>query len=77
MVLPATLRVHLRPTNRYVIKLGSRVEVIEAYNQLSADPKGISQLSELFDDDKEPWFLLSDPDKNWWEITSSSLPNFS
>ena len=77
VVLPATLRVHLRPTNRYVIKLGSRVEVIEAYNQLSADPKGISQLSEVFADDKAPWFLLSDPDKIWWEITSSSLPNFS
>lgn len=77
VVLPAPQRLHLRSTNRYVIKLGSRAEVIAAYNQLSAEPKGISQLSELSDDDKESWFLLSDPDKNWWEITSSSLPNFS
>ncbi|MBL75940.1 MAG: hypothetical protein CL763_03340 [Chloroflexi bacterium] len=59
------------------VKIANRSEVIAAHHALSIDGKGVSELGELIDDGSECWFLLSDPDYNWWEITSAELPNLS
>ncbi len=77
VVLPSSNRIQLRPTNRYTLKIANRSEVIAAHHALSIDGKGVSELGELIDDGSECWFLLSDPDYNWWEITSAELPNLS
>ncbi len=75
VVLPATTRTPLRPVNRYTLKLASCADVLAAHDALGRLSDGVTELGEPRDDGGETWFLLSDLDRNWWEITSSSEPN--
>ena len=75
VVLPSTWRTYLRPANRYTLKLANAGEVRAAYDDLGKLEGGITQLCELHEKGGEAWFILSDLDKNWWEVTSTAVAN--
>lgn len=62
------------PNFRFTIALESRKAVAEAHRWLSEDGKdlGATELGELQTTESGVSFLLSDPDRNWWEIISSN-----
>ena len=43
--------------------------VREAHKEL-ATSKGVTQLLDLQQRDGQAWFLFSDIDRNWWELSS-------
>ena len=66
----------LRPVNRYALRLAGRADVLSAHDALvRLVGSGVSHLDEVQEDGGEAWFVLSDLDANWWEVTSSSEPN--
>ena len=77
VVLPAPGdRMLLRPVNRYALRLAGRADVLSAHDALGRlVGSGVSHLGEVQEDGGEAWFVLSDLDANWWEVTSSSEPN--
>jgi catechol 2,3-dioxygenase-like lactoylglutathione lyase family enzyme len=77
VVLPATTRNYLRPVNRYTLKVASTAAVRDAYDKIGKLTSGITQLCDLKEADGEACFILSDLDRNWWEITSTAKPNRS
>ena len=60
------------PNFRFTITLESKQAVDEAYRQFAGSAKelGMSELREPQSNGLAASFLLSDPDRNWWEITS-------
>ena len=78
VVLPAAAgqRTLLRPVNRYALRLGNRADVLAAHNALGRlVGEGVSHLGDVCEDGGEAWFVLSDLDANWWEVTSSAEAN--
>jgi hypothetical protein len=57
--------------NRFTLKLASPEEVADAHKEFSKSGKqlGINDLSELRTNGRAS-FLLSDINRNWWEIAS-------
>jgi catechol 2,3-dioxygenase-like lactoylglutathione lyase family enzyme len=72
VVLPAARRHYLAAVNRFTLKLASPSAVESAHATLSGDAKahGVTHVGELTREDGEATFLISDLDRNWWEITS-------
>lgn len=71
VVLPTTHRDYLNEQNRFTLKLGTAEEVEDAHKDFSKNGKqlGIDDVREL-NTNGRAYFLLSDINKNWWEITS-------
>ena len=71
VVLPTTHRDYLSDRNRFTLKLATPDEVESAHKEFSRNGKrlGIHDLRELTTNGRAH-FLLSDVNKNWWEITS-------
>ena len=69
---PAAERRLLTPLQRYTITVESTEEVAEAHRWLTASGAdlGVTQLGELEERGDATAFLLADPDRNWWEVTS-------
>ena len=69
---PASERKILGPRQRFTLALGSVSAVEEAHRWLKESGKeaGITELTDLKDGDEAVSFLLSDPDRNWWEVSS-------
>jgi hypothetical protein len=69
--LPTTHRDYLSELNRFTLKLASAEEVEDAHKDFSKNgkPLGIHELRDL-ETNGRAHFLLSDINKNWWEITS-------
>jgi hypothetical protein len=74
---PATERKLLTPSQRYTLTLASAAEVTAAHHWLkeSAANLGVTELCDLQENNGVAAFLLSDPDRNWWEITSPASIN--
>jgi catechol 2,3-dioxygenase-like lactoylglutathione lyase family enzyme len=70
--VPAAEKKILGPNQRFTLALESVSAVTEAHRWLQESGKevGITGLTEPVDKDRAISFLLSDPDNNWWEITS-------
>ncbi len=77
VVLPSAERAGLRSVNRYTLKVGSRADVLEAYDALGRLGEGVAELREPQEEFGEAWFVLADLNGNWWEVTSSGEPNLS
>lgn len=77
VALPAKERTPLRPVNRYTLALSGSADVRAAYDRLRTLDSGAVSLGELREEGGDAWFVLSDLDRNWWEVTSSAEPNLS
>ena len=62
----------LTPLQRYTITVESAAAVAEAHRWLkeSGDESGVTELGEIQETSSASSFLLSDPDRNWWEVSS-------
>jgi len=71
VVLPTTRRDYLTETNRFTLKVATPEEVEDAHKEFSVKGKqlGIQELRS-FETNGRAHFLLSDVNKNWWEVTS-------
>jgi catechol 2,3-dioxygenase-like lactoylglutathione lyase family enzyme len=69
---PAAERKLLTPLQRYTLTVESSAEVAAAHSWLkeSGASLGITELGELEEREGLLAFILSDPDRNWWEVTS-------
>jgi len=70
VVLPTPRRDYLSEANRFTLKLATPEEVEDAHKDFSKNGKqlGITDLRDLQTNGR-PHFLLSDINKNWWEVT--------
>jgi catechol 2,3-dioxygenase-like lactoylglutathione lyase family enzyme len=61
------------PNFRFALVVESKDDVIRAHRHLAGAGKdlGVTQLSQL-NENGAASFLLSDPDKNWWEVVARS-----
>jgi catechol 2,3-dioxygenase-like lactoylglutathione lyase family enzyme len=68
--IPAKNRKYLTPLQRYTVAVDSPAALAEAYEGFSArqGELGITSIDEVRDTENGPSFLLSDLDRNWWEI---------
>ena len=60
------------PNFRFTVTVGSQDEVAKAHDWLKASAKerGVFELGDVQTHGSIASFLLSDPDNNWWEVTS-------
>jgi len=74
---PAQERRLLTPLQRYTITVQSAAAVAEAHRWLeeNGDELGVTQLGAIEERDGTASFILSDPDRNWWEVTSPVILN--
>jgi catechol 2,3-dioxygenase-like lactoylglutathione lyase family enzyme len=74
VVLPARKRRYLTPANRFALELASPDAVAAAHRELAdgGASLGVTSLEALHEQDGRAWFLLSDLDRNWWEITATA-----
>jgi catechol 2,3-dioxygenase-like lactoylglutathione lyase family enzyme len=69
VVLPMKRRKHLSPASRFTLKMSGSDEVRNAHRALSST-KGVTELFEIKQRDDRTSFLVSDLDRNWWEVCS-------
>ena len=69
---PAGERKLLTPLQRYTVTVESREDVTAVHRWLkeSGASVGLTDLGELEENAEATAFILSDPDRNWWEVTS-------
>ena len=74
VVLPVKKRKYLSPANRFTLSVGSLDEVREAHKRFVASGKelGITEVGELEQQNGQLSFLLSDLDRNWWEVAATA-----
>ncbi len=72
VVLPAKRPHPLNSVNRFTLKVGSADEVEEAHADFTANAKGygLNEVGELRTDGDGASFIISDLDRNWWEVAS-------
>ena len=65
----------LTPLQRYTLTVESHADVTAAHNWLKANGAslGVTELEELEESGGAVAFMLSDPDRNWWEVTSPAI----
>jgi catechol 2,3-dioxygenase-like lactoylglutathione lyase family enzyme len=74
---PATERKLLTPLQRYTLTVDSVADVTAAHRWLkeSGANLGVAEIRDLQESNGETAFLLSDLDRNWWEIASPASIN--
>ncbi|HXG52362.1 MAG TPA: VOC family protein [candidate division Zixibacteria bacterium] len=72
VVLPTTHRDYLSPANRFTLKVATPEEVEDAHREFSTNGKqiGITDLWDLQAENGRAYFIFSDINRNWWEVTS-------
>ena len=71
------MRTVLTPFQRYTVTVESADAVAEAHHGLKerGDQLGVTELEEIKETGESVSFLLSDPDRNWWEVSSPVSTN--
>ena len=71
------MRVPLTPLQRFTVAVESRAALVEAHRLLKdrREELGVIELQEIQENGELVSFLLSDPDGNWWEISSPASKN--
>ena len=66
------IRVPHTPLQRFTIAVESPAALAESHRELNqrGEKLGVSELGEIHETSECLSFLLSDPDRNWWEISS-------
>jgi len=72
VVLQRSPRQYLTPVNRFTLQMGSSEDVEQAYREFATKQTALSltELGQLESANGNASFMFSDPDKNWWELTS-------
>jgi catechol 2,3-dioxygenase-like lactoylglutathione lyase family enzyme len=75
--MPAGRRTLVTPLQRYTLTVESEAAVAEAHRWLKQDgvALGVTELGEIGEAGGAPSFILSDPDRNWWEVSSPIAMN--
>lgn len=71
------MRTPLTPFQRYTVTVESPDAVAQAHHGLKerGDQLGVTELEEIKETGESVSFLLSDPDRNWWEVSSPVSTN--
>jgi hypothetical protein len=72
VVVPQKIRRYLNENNRFTLEIDSSEavqEVHEEFARISNDVR-LTYLGGLTEERGRSYFFLSDPAKNWWEITA-------
>jgi catechol 2,3-dioxygenase-like lactoylglutathione lyase family enzyme len=71
------MRVPLTPLQRFTVAVESRAALVEAHRLLKdrREELGVIELQEIQENGELVSLLLSDPDGNWWEISSPASKN--
>lgn len=74
VVIPGRKRTYLSPSSRFTLKVASAEGVKEAHREFRTSGKtlGVTKLGDLRQHDGGVSFMLSDLDRNWWEIAADS-----
>ena len=74
VVIPAKRRRHLTPLNRFTLTVATPAEVEAAHREYSAQGAagGISALEPVRRREGGVSFMLSDLDRNWWEVRAAA-----
>jgi len=69
---PPEQRILLTPSQRYTLTVETADAVAETHHWLKecGNELGVTELREIEETNGSVSFLLSDPDRNWWEISS-------
>jgi catechol 2,3-dioxygenase-like lactoylglutathione lyase family enzyme len=69
---PSEMRTPLTRLQRYTLQVESSAALVEAHRGLKerGDQLGVTELEEIKETGESVSFLLSDPDGNWWEVSS-------
>jgi Glyoxalase/Bleomycin resistance protein/Dioxygenase superfamily len=72
VVVPQKIRNYLNENSRFTLQIASSAAVREAHEEFAriAEDVRIAHLGELSVENGRGYFLLSDPAKNWWEVTA-------
>jgi hypothetical protein len=72
VVVPQKIRRYLNENSRFTLEIDSLEAVREAHQEFAkiCNDVGLSHLGELREDNGRSYFFLTDPAKNWWEITA-------
>ena len=72
VVLPTTRRDYLSPASRFTLKVASLGEVVEAHREFSNNGRdlGVMHYWDLEEENGRTFFIFSDINRNWWELTS-------
>jgi catechol 2,3-dioxygenase-like lactoylglutathione lyase family enzyme len=72
VVVPQRIRRYLNQNSRFTLEVESSEAVREAYQEFATagNDARISYLGELGEESGRAYFFLSDPAKNWWEVTA-------
>src|SRR5437867_3647927 len=74
VVVPVKNRRYLNSNSRFILELGSPDAVDKAHRNFAKAGKeiGVTEFGELKRAGANVSFFLSDPDRNWWEITAKA-----
>ena len=66
------LRVPLTPLQRFTIAVESPAALLDAHRRLKdcGEQVGVAELQDITENRDSVSFLLTDPDSNWWEVSS-------
>jgi hypothetical protein len=72
VVVPQKIRRYLNENSRFTLEIDSLEAVREAHREFTkiANDVRLTHLGELREESGRSYFFLSDPAKNWWEITA-------
>jgi hypothetical protein len=72
VVVPQKIRRYLNENSRFTLEIDSSKAVREAHQEFAkiASDVRLAYLGELREANGRAYFFLSDPAKNWWEITA-------
>ena len=72
VVVPQKIRRYLNENSRFTLEINSLEALRKAHQEFAKlkDDFRLTYLGELREDNDRSYFFLSDPAKNWWEITA-------
>jgi hypothetical protein len=72
VVVPQKIRRYLNENSRFTLEIDSPEAVREAHQEFArtGNDAGVTYVGELREENGRSYFFLSDPAKNWWEITA-------
>jgi hypothetical protein len=72
VVVPQKIRNYLNENSRFTLKISSPAGLREAYREFAraGNDVHLTHVGELREDNGRSHFLISDPARNWWEMTT-------